>query len=217
MNLTKLLIAAPTAIEMRALDSALKGRECKRVICGVGPAHAAFGLTAAIFEEQPDLVVLAGICGLFKDSGNDLGTLIMASSETFGDLGRCTGYDVEPIEIGGKALEIHFDLEPHLAALSLDALMEQLEIVTGPMVTVSCTSASEGRRLLGDEAQGFLGENMEGAAAAMVCSRLGLPFLELRGASNFVGDQNKAKWRTNLALERVSAAIAPLLEHIGMI
>ena len=49
-----------------------------------------------------------------------------------------------------------------------------------------------------------LAESMEGAAAAHICALYRVPFLEIRGISNFVGDRDRSTWQ----VERAAATAA---------
>jgi futalosine hydrolase len=54
---------------------------------------------------------------------------------------------------------------------------------------------------------------MEGAAAAQVCLRYRVPFLEIRGLSNWAGNRNKRSWRLKEALDNCQRAMLHLLEY----
>ncbi len=217
MKLDQVLIVVPTHGEMEVIRRDFQGPGCKWVLCGVGPAKAALETTTAILRNSPGLVVLAGICGIFSRSRRRLGSLFMAQSETYGDLGRCTVNGIEPIVISGKRLESHFDLMPHISAFSLRPFLKHLDVTIGHMVTVSCTSNSEERPLLGSGTREYICENMEGAAVAQVCTSFGVPFLEIRAGSNFVGDQDLANWQIGPALKKLAQVLGPLLEHVRMV
>jgi futalosine hydrolase len=82
----------------------------------------------------------------------------------------------------------------------------------GSFVTVSGVSGSLARaRVLGSRF-GALCENMEGGAAAQVCLRYRVPFLEIRGLSNWAGDRNKKRWCLPEALDNCQRAVLYLLE-----
>jgi futalosine hydrolase len=57
---------------------------------------------------------------------------------------------------------------------------------------------------------GALCENMEGAAAAQVCARYGVPLLEVRGISNMVSDREPASWRKREAARNCQHAVMEL-------
>jgi nucleoside phosphorylase len=63
-------------------------------------------------------------------------------------------------------------------------------------------------------------ESMEGAAAATVAARLGVPFAQLRAVSNLVGERDRARWdlrgAVRTATDAAAAALAGLAEHPGL-
>jgi futalosine hydrolase len=56
-------------------------------------------------------------------------------------------------------------------------------------------------------------EAMEGAGAAHVAAHYGLPFLEVRAASNLVGRRDRASWDLDLAFRRATWAVMTILKH----
>jgi futalosine hydrolase len=62
-------------------------------------------------------------------------------------------------------------------------------------------------------------ESMEGAAAAVVAARLGVPFAQLRAVSNLVGERDRARWdlsgAVRTATDAAAAALAGLAQHPG--
>ena len=50
-------------------------------------------------------------------------------------------------------------------------------------------------------------ESMEGAAVYYVCLQEGIPFFELRTVSNEVGEKEREKWNTPMALESLRRAM----------
>jgi futalosine hydrolase len=47
-------------------------------------------------------------------------------------------------------------------------------------------------------------ESMEGAAFFYVCLMEGIPFIEIRAISNYVGERDKSKWEIPFALKNLS-------------
>ena len=77
----------------------------------------------------------------------------------------------------------------------------------GPFVTVQQCS---GTTTLGNKIAGrFDGicENMEGAAAAHLCTLYNIPFIEIRSVSNRVEDRNTSAWNLPLAIRRAQQAV----------
>jgi futalosine hydrolase len=57
-------------------------------------------------------------------------------------------------------------------------------------------------------------ESMEGAAFHYVCLQEEIPFIQLRGISNLVGDRNKNRWQIPTAMETVRFALFKLISKI---
>ena len=55
---------------------------------------------------------------------------------------------------------------------------------------------------------------MEGAAFHYVCLEAGVPFLQLRGLSNLVGDRNKSRWQMTTALNSVRDALFLTIDRL---
>jgi futalosine hydrolase len=56
---------------------------------------------------------------------------------------------------------------------------------------------------------------MEGAAAAHICALYGVPFLEIRAISNFVGDRDRGTWAVEEAVETAGRAALAVVAGLG--
>ena len=75
-----LLVAAATELEC----SLLKDR-VRTIVTGVGQVNMAHALTLAIEQERPSGIIVVGIGGAYPGSGLEIGDVVCAESETFGD------------------------------------------------------------------------------------------------------------------------------------
>jgi futalosine hydrolase len=108
-----------------------------------------------------------------------------------------------------------FPLNSDLVSEAYNALQKSGEdIVSGPFVTIQqCT----GRADIGNDLAlrfNAICENMEGAAAAHICTLYDMPFLELRAISNRVENRNKDAWDIALAIEQSQLAAQKLIETL---
>jgi futalosine hydrolase len=176
---------------------------------GVGKANTAAGLALAVQSLDPVAVIQVGIGGAFPDSGLEPGSAAVASEEVHLDLGAATEEAFEDLEALGFPLlalpgpiynrvPLASELAGRLAAGRWPSLP------FGTAETVSGTAAA-GERLAARF--GVAVESMEGAAAAQVCLALGVPFGEVRGVSNRVGERDKECWRVGPALEEATEVI----------
>ena len=189
---------------------------------GIGAVNTAQALTVALQEVDPDLVLQIGIGGAYLGSGLDKGDLALANEENYGDLGVVAPDGWFPAdEIGIPVLSADRDyyntypLDSKLVDNAQHILEQSGEcVVQGPFVTVQqCT----GREDIGNELAARFNaicENMEGAAAAHVCTLYAVPFLELRAISNLVEDRNKDAWDIPQSVQRVQIAARKFIEAL---
>jgi futalosine hydrolase len=102
------------------------------------------------------------------------------------------------------------------------AALEQLDrqaaaptVFAGAFVTSSTVTGTDAEARAIMQRWGALAESMEGAAAAQVCALFGVPFLEVRGISNAVGDRDRSKWQVERAAEAAGWAAVTLLAALG--
>ena len=206
----------------------IRGRLAGQTIClletGPGLVNTALTLTAAIEAVRPALVIQTGCAGAFQEAGLVWGDIGIASKEIDAQFGvEIPGEDaiVSPLpfpilEKGKLSVKNVYPIDPSLVEMAHSALKETMpdksvRIGVGPFVTVVTVTATDARakRLHGKYAA--LMENMEGAAAAHVCMRYDIPFVEIRSVSNRVGCRDKNAWNLPLAFNRASQAVYSMI------
>jgi futalosine hydrolase len=197
-----LLVTAVDA-ECRAVAAALPpGSTVRAMVGGVGPAEAAARTSAELAPGGVDLVVCAGIGGGFPPLCP--GDIAVASAIEFADLGADTAAGFVPVpELGfGR---VHYDVPPKLAVQLADRTGGRI----GTILTVATvTGSAEAALALAERYPDAIAEGMEGAGVAAAAARHGLPVVELRAISNFVGPRDRASWRVDEALSALGAAAA---------
>jgi futalosine hydrolase len=215
----EVLILAATAMEAGLLGSA------NVLVTGIGAVNTAHALTRYLATNPPpSLIIQTGIAGAYVPANVAVGSVLLADTEIYGDLGVLTPAGWRPMEeIGIPLLEAtasrdarfnYFPFDPALVARASKAA-GSLVARTGKFLTLSQVT---GVRSLGDtlhERFGALCESMEGAAAAHVCALHDVPFLEVRGVSNLVEDRNRASWRIAEAAAAAQNVVLRLLEHLA--
>ncbi len=88
-------------------------------------------------------------------------------------------------------------------------------VFAGPCITASQVTGvtAEAKELA--ERWEALAESMEGAAAAHICALYGVPFLEVRGISNLVGDRDRAHWQVRRAVAAATWAARAIVDSLG--
>lgn len=190
---------------------------------GMGKTNAAHAVTALIESEEVSAVLVFGVAGAYVGSGLSIGQLAVATSEVYGDEGAAApeGWlsteelGIPLVERGGVSRFNRFPLDEGLVSSAVDQLGGQGMIVgSGPFVTVSCCSGTSARGAELRRRFAAVCESMEGAASAHVCSLYDLPFLEVRGVSNFVEDRDLSRWQLRTAAEsaaRAAKVLVPML------
>jgi futalosine hydrolase len=191
---------------------------------GIGAVNAAHALTEYLATHpKPSLVIQTGIAGAYVPADIPVGSVVLADTEIYGDLGVLTVDGWQPMEAVGIPLVAardglparfnYFPLDGNLVSRA-SGIGGSLITRTGPFLTLSIIT---GVRALGDELHarfGALCESMEGAAAAHVCVLHDVPFLEVRGISNLVEDRDRGKWRIKEAADAAQAVALRLAESL---
>jgi len=174
---------------------------------GVAKVNTAAGLALALHTVEPERVVQFGIGGAFAGSGLKLKQVAAATQETHLDTGvQLDGSWHDISTLGFALVREYFNTFPTDAALTqtLAALTRATPCAFGTSETV--TGSFERAEVLRGRF-GVAVESMEGAAAAQVCTALGVPFAELRGVSNAVGERDKGRWALGGAVRAVNRAV----------
>ena len=186
-----LLVAASTELECSLLRDLVR-----TVVTGVGQVNMAHALTLEIERERPSGIIVVGIGGAYPGSGLAIGDVVCAESETFGDLG---------VETPEGFLELT-DFLQSTYPLQLFPAPRRAKFVT----VSTCTGTDELSARIQARTQGAV-ENMEGAAAAQIASRYGIPMGEVRGISNLTGRRDRALWKVKEAADAAQEAVTKWL------
>jgi futalosine hydrolase len=163
-----------------------------------------------------------GIAGVFKQTGCSRGDVAIATREHYIHTGiqtNCLENDPLPFElIDANPLTrkgiYSFDQERVDHAheiLSTAFSASKINITKGPFITVSSiTSSFEYADKLYSAFSPVM-EAMEGAACAHVAALYDIPIIEVRAASNYVGEKDKSKWDIQLAAKQLGKVCISLL------
>lgn len=181
------------------------------LVLGVGKAAATATLTAALIERRPPWVLLFGVCGTYPEghgSGGRLqvGDVCVVGDEWLADEGVTTDQGFLSLaELGLGACG------PFLADAERTA--EAARVLAAPIVrgaTVSACSGTDARSRELAARTGAAIETMEGAAVALACARLRVPWVQVRCVSNRTGPRAGAGWDLARAVAGAQAAVGRL-------
>jgi futalosine hydrolase len=186
---------------------------------GIGVTNAAHASTLLIEKYSASKVILFGIGGAYPGQGLNIGDIAFAEIEIYADLGVHTknghknaeDMDIPLLVRKGNRLFNEFPMDRRLLGKALKAFKGNC-FKTGAFLTVCevTGTAARARELQGR--YNALCENMEGAAVAHVCTRYGVPALEVRGISNIVEDRDPGRWQKKSASEKCQGVVLKLLD-----
>ena len=190
-----------------------KGIEINFLTTGIGMLATAARLTASLKQSAPDLIIQAGIAGSFSNK-HALGSVYRVTSEVIADMGvneNGEWKDVFDLRlVDGNSLPYHDCRLMAIEPLFLD--LSHLPAVTGITVNEITTDP----RRIGILRQKYMPdlESMEGAALHFVGIENGIPFLQLRAVSNYIGERDKANWRIKDAINNLNENLSGIVGQL---
>jgi futalosine hydrolase len=206
------LLCVATPFEADLLRQEFQSASAVRIVeTGVGPVNAAHGVTAAVLQQRPEFIISCGIGGAYPSSGLQVGDVVCAEMEIYGDLGAQSPSGF----LDMKALGFPVVRGPN-------PLFNEIPMTVYPVeqrvrfVTVStCTGTDLDARALEQRTHGAV-ENMEGAAVAHVAHLYGIAVGEVRGISNIVTNRDKKSWRLKEASEAAQRAVIDWVKTLDL-
>jgi futalosine hydrolase len=206
------LICVATPFEADLLRQEFQTVEQVRIVeTGVGSVNAAHGVTAAVLQRRPDFIVSCGIGGAYPASGLQIGDVVCAEVEIYGDLGAQSPSGF--LDMKALGFPVVRGAEP---------LFNEIPMRVYPLdrrarfVTVStCTGTDSEARAIENRTQGAV-ENMEGAAIAHIAHLYGVPVGEVRGISNMATNRDKGSWRMKEASEAAQRAVIAWVRTLNL-
>lgn len=181
------------------------------LITGVGMVSTTFQLCRALLQHRPDLALNAGIAGAF-DRNIQQGAVLNVVTERFGDLGveEADGRFTDLFELGF----IEQNTPPFIHGLLRNPAAEQaafLPVAHG--FTVNKVSGAQASiAAIREKHPDVQVETMEGAAFFYACLLSEVPFLEIRGISNYVEPRNREAWDLPLAIDNLNRVLVEMMQ-----
>ncbi len=183
---------------------------------GIGKVNTAAGLALAIERLKPSSVIQFGIGGAYVNSFASIGVVMAATHDVHIDSGVRTSEGWQDMAQVGFPLLVksetsYYNIFPTDQALT-QLFVDTLQLPIGLFATSETITGTFDESTFIQERSDVAIESMEGAAAAQVCVAMGVPFAEVRGVSNIVGERNKRNWDIARAVKRVNAVVLETLE-----
>lgn len=210
-----LLVAAttkeitPFLDHYRGIDNAA---DIDILITGIGLVGTTYALVKQVQIRKPSLIVQAGIAGCF-DKNISLGSVVVVKQDTMADLSVMenkelkTMFDLGLIKNNHPPFKNGWLVNPHKDILRQTKLKS--------VSAVSVNHITTDRKMTEFYRSKFRPsiESMEGAALHYTGLMEGIPFIQLRSVSNYIGERNKAKWNMKDAVVNLNNELSRVL-HI---
>lgn len=197
-------------LEKQALSKALR---LDVLVSGIGLTATAYAVTRQLQLKKYDWAVQAGIGGCFNRQ-LPLGSVVSIGRDTIADQGVMEGKTLKTVFDMKLAPENRFPYTKGWLVNPHKELLKKSGLKTVKAISINEITTGRQRISLLEEKYGAIAESMEGAAFHLACLMEGVPFVQLRGLSNYIGERNKAKWKMKDAITGLNEALEELLIHI---
>lgn len=193
----------------------LRGFEVGVAPLGVGVVSAAHALGRILGRYQPAQILMVGSAGAMPDSGLGRGDLVVASTETFSELGVLQEAGIGSVEgLSFPGLFKTLPLDPEMVRRLSQCSAGLAPVLIAPCLTVAGVSANPRQARARALRFGVLSESMEGYALALAAKTAGIPAAEIRGISNEAGRRDKAHWDLECAQFNAQKAALAYVEEL---
>lgn len=191
----KTLVVAATESELAQIKMTKPHHE--KHTLAVGAFYLGQKLEELLIKNQGkiNLVVLVGIAGCTHN--HTLGSYMLVTNDCFGDLGAITDQSFETIE------DMGFREKENLQISTFNKATDFSE-AKAKAITVNTIYDNEQLNQLRLQKHHAEIENMEGAAFHHICEKYKVPYLHVRGLSNYIGERNKSQWKIGEAIKSYS-------------
>lgn len=183
------------------------------LVSGIGLTAATWSITRQLQLKKYDWAIQAGIAGCF-DRQLPPGSVVSIGRDTIADQGVLenkqfnTVFDMKLAPENRPPYKKGWLLNPHRELLKKTGLKAVKSISVNEITT------GRARIALLEDKYGAVTESMEGAAFHYACLMEGLPFVQLRSLSNYIGERNKAKWRMKEAIINLNEVLGRMMSEV---
>jgi futalosine hydrolase len=197
------------------------------VITDPGMVNAAQAMTAAVESINPSIIIQTGCAGAFKQTGLRIGDIGIATEEIDLHLGieaPHPSHVLRPLPFSvlrsnRQTYTNRYPAHPKLTATAYGMLTRKFRplkigVFRGPFLSVSTITATDERAAQHFDNYHAIMEQMEGSGTAHLSLLYNIPFIEIRSASNWVGNRKRHQWDIPLAAENVARALGAFVESL---
>jgi futalosine hydrolase len=204
-----IIITAATSFELNFLKENLQQtkHQIHFLVHGVGMLQAAYHL-AMMNKLNPDLIIQCGIAGSYQPH-ICIGDVVCINQESLGDTGAENLNEIIDFSTFDFFDKNQF---PFIDAKLINPFRIPCSLPIAKGITVNMCAGNEAT--IKHRINFFKPdvETMEGAALHYVCLQQNIPFLQIRGISNFVEPRNRNNWNIDLAIKNYQNYIVTFIQ-----
>jgi futalosine hydrolase len=216
----RILIVAATDTELVLLLKSkikLQASSFQILVTGIGMVSTAFALGKELALNKYDLAINAGIAGSYNRNIR-IGEVVNVVSDTIYEMGAEDGnnfipfhkLDVEKLSEINTGEGIIINNSP----INNEAV-RKLRMVKAISVNTINGNEEKIKKIIADFNPDI--ETMEGVAFMYACSKVKLPYLQIRSISNYVEKRNTNNWKINLAIDNLNKTILEIINSYKLI
>jgi futalosine hydrolase len=208
----RILICAATASELALLNKIQWSPNFEIILMthGVGILQATYAISEYC-NSKPDLIIQCGIAGSY-DSQLPVGSVIAIRHDQIGD---CGAEDQEEIMQMNDFPFFNSNEFPFVEGKLINPNNFKLDLPYVNAITVNLCAGNSTTIQYRKNTFNVQLESMEGAALHYVCLKKEIPFIQIRGVSNFIEPRNKENWNIELAIKNYSKAIIEFIKTLN--
>jgi len=214
-----ILLISATSKEIEPLLAWLKTEPARGnhlpdvLITGIGLTATAYQLTRQLQLKKYGLVIQGGVAGCFNKKLL-LGSVVAIKKDAIADQ--------SVVEL--KQLKTLFDLKlvpedqfPYTKTWLVNPyadLLKKTKLKQVKGISVNEITTSKQKITFYEKNFNAVTESMEGAALHYTCLMEGVPFVQLRSMSNYIGERNKKNWDMKASIVNLNKVLIQLLQNL---
>ncbi|MGZ5220825.1 MAG: phosphorylase family protein [Chitinophagaceae bacterium] len=182
------------------------------LITGIGLTATTYSITKQIQLRRPGIIIQAGIGGCF-DKNIPLGSVLAIKQEAIGDQVVIEKGKMKSLFDLGLVPQDQFPFSKGWL-INKSGVLKKTKLKKVKGITTNEITTSKQKITLYRDTFNPVVESLEGAALHYVCLQEKIPFLQIRGVSNYIGERNKKNWDMKNSITNLNKELILLLDSL---
>ncbi|MFM2226027.1 MAG: hypothetical protein RJA07_2229 [Bacteroidota bacterium] len=182
------------------------------LLTGVGSVNTVYQLQKYVANNNPDMAIQFGIAGI-REHFTELGNCFFITEDCFADIGVFENNEYKNI------FDMNFADDNQVPFIDGKLKCKPNEVLKLPTIlaassrTINLIESDTTRLTILNKKYNTDAESMEGGAFYYVMLQTNISFLQIRSASNTIGERDKLKWKMKLAIDNINELILNIIEE----